>query len=88
MKVNEHYVVKVLAGEPILVHQDEHNVDFSKVITLNETGLLIFQKIKEGADLDETVKAITEEYDIDEKTARSDAMAFIDKLKKMGVVHD
>lgn len=88
MKVNEHYVVKVLAGESVLVHQDAHNVDFSKIITLNETGLLIFQKIQEGADLDETVKAITEEYDIDDMTARKDATAFVDKLKKMGIVHD
>ena len=61
MKVNSNYVVKVLAGEPILVHQDEHNVDFSKVITLNEIALLIFEQIKNGFSLDEIVAAILAE---------------------------
>lgn len=88
MKVNSNYVVKVLAGEPILVHQDEHNVDFSKVITLNEIALLIFEQIKNGFSLDEIVAAILAEYEVDEAVARADAIEFIEKLKELGIVND
>ena len=88
MKLNQNYVVKVLAGEPILVHQDEHNVDFSKVITLNELALLIIEKIKEGSSLEEIVAAILAEYEVDEATARTDAIEFIEKLKELGIVND
>ena len=41
MKINEHYMLKEVAGEFMLVYQDENNVDFSKVITLNELGNLM-----------------------------------------------
>ena len=88
MKVNSNYVVKVLAGEPILVHQDEHNVDFSKVITLNEIALLIFEQIKNGFSLDEIVAAILAEYEVDEAVARADAIEFIEKLKELGIIND
>ena len=35
MKLCDNYVMKNLANETILVHQDEKNVDFSKIINLN-----------------------------------------------------
>ena len=45
MKINEHYMLKEVAGEFMLVYQDETNVDFSKVISLNELGAFIFKGI-------------------------------------------
>ena len=53
MKYNESYVVKNLADEIVLVHQDEYNVDCSKIITLNEVALFIIDRIKEGLNDDQ-----------------------------------
>lgn len=88
MKLNENYVVKHLANDIILVHQDEYNVDFSKIITLNEIALLIINKIQEGLNLQEITECITNEYDIDKETARKDAEEFINKLIELGIVYE
>ena len=86
LKVNEHYVLKEVAGEFMLVYQDASNVDFSKVITLNELGVLIFKAVGEGKNEEDIVAAILKEYDIDEETVRKDVTEFVKKLKELEII--
>lgn len=88
MKYNESYVVKNLADEIVLVHQDEYNVDCSKIITLNEVALFIIDKIKEGFNDTQIIEALLKEYDVDEKTATNDVETFINKLIELGIVNE
>lgn len=88
MKLNKNYVVKHLADEIILVHQDEFNVDFSKIITLNEIGLLIINKLDEGLNVEQIADCIVEEYEVDRPTALEDAKAFVKKLLELGIIDE
>lgn len=88
MKYNESYVVKNLADEIVLVHQDEYNVDCSKIITLNEVALFIIDKIKEGFSDTQIIEALLKEYDVDEETATNDVEIFINKLIELGIVNE
>ena len=88
MKLCDNYVMKNLANETILVHQDEKNVDFSKIINLNEIAVFIINKIQEGLNTLEICKAITKEYDIDEKTAKEDTENFIKKLLELEIINE
>ena len=88
MKLCDNYVMKNLANETILVHQDEKNVDFSKIINLNEIAVFIINKIQEGLNTLEICKSITKEYDIDEKTAKEDTENFIKKLLELGIINE
>ena len=88
MKLCDNYVMKNLANETILVHQDEKNVDLSKIINLNEIAVFIINKIQEGLNTLEICKAITKEYDIDEKTAKEDTENFIKKLLELGIINE
>ena len=88
MKYNESYVVKNLADEIVLVHQDEYNVDCSKIITLNEVALFIIDKIKEGFSDTQIIEELLKEYDVDEETATNDVETFINKLIELGIVNE
>ena len=88
MKYNESYVVKNLADEIVLVHQDEYNVDCSKIITLNEVALFIIDRIKEGLNDDQIIDALLNEYDVDKTTATNDVETFINKLIELGIVNE
>lgn len=88
MTLNKNYILKNLANETILVHQDENNVDFSKIINLNEIAVFIINKIQENMDTPQIVKAITDEYEIDEETAKNDTENFIKKLIELGIVDE
>ena len=88
MKINEHYMLKEVAGEFMLVYQDENNVDFSKVITLNELGAFIFKAISNGLNEEEIVVAILKEYDgAPEEVIKNDVDSFVNKLKELEIVY-
>lgn len=88
MKINNEYVVKKIAGDYVLIHQSVSEVDFSKIITLNEIGLIIYDSIKDNITKDEIVKRITDEYDVDVKTATSDVNDFIKKLVELKIIYE
>ena len=76
-KVADTYVVVAIGAEA-----KKHNV----MITLNETGSLLWEKLSEGADEKALTDAILEVYDIDEATAKADVLKFIDKVKSEGLL--
>ena len=78
-KVADTYVVVAVGAEA-----KKHNV----MITLNETGGLLWNKLTEGTDEEGLVNAILEEYDIDKETAAKDVSAFLAKITGEGLLAD
>ena len=88
MKINEHYMLKEIAGEYMLVYQDETNVDFSKVISLNELGAFIFKGISKGLNEEEIVAAIIKEYEgAPIEVVKEDVATFVNRLKELEIVY-
>ena len=76
-KVADTYVVVAIGAEA-----KKHNV----MITLNETGGLLWEKLSEGAEKSDLVDAILEVYDIDRETAEADVDRFIQKVTAEGLI--
>ena len=60
MKLNSDYSLELIDDEYVLIHSSADEVDFSKVITFNEVGAFIFNKIKEGKTREEISKDLDE----------------------------
>lgn len=89
MKIKPGFQIHSVCGENIVMALGEENVDFSHIIALNESSLFIWNKMNEGVDnIDDLTKCITDEYDIDDATARKDVEALIQQLVKYGVVEE
>ena len=88
MKYNYSYVLKKLAGETILVYQSEEQVNFSKIITVNEIGEIIIQSLQEGKEKEEILNTILSTYEVEEEVASRDYDEFVAQLVKIGVVID
>lgn len=86
MKLKEGFVLRKVAGTYVVVaigaEAKKHNV----MITLNETGGLLWEKLAEGADKDALVKFILDTYEIDEATAKADVEKFIAKVDAEGLL--
>lgn len=82
MKIKSGFVLKEIAGSFIVVSVGERVKEFNGVITLNETGVLLWKKLESGATEEELVKALLSEYDVDEATAKADVSGFVNKLKE------
>lgn len=53
---------------------------------VNQTGLFILKKLREGLSEEEIIKSLTEEFEVDENTARRDFYDFLEQLRILGIL--
>ena len=87
MKVKKGFELREICGEHIIVAYGKENIDFNKVITLNESATFLWKEIADkDFTVDDLASLLCKEYEVDEKTAKHDAQALLDKWTKVGLV--
>jgi hypothetical protein len=81
MKIKEGFMLREIAGQWVVVPLGERVVEFNAIMTLNETGVVIWKGMEEDSSEDDLVQAILTEYTIDEDTARADIKTTIIKAR-------
>ncbi|WP_163327814.1 HPr-rel-A system PqqD family peptide chaperone [Desulfurobacterium thermolithotrophum] len=54
--------------------------------TVNGTGIFIINLLKKGKSEDEIVRALTEEFEVDEEEAKKDIIDFLEQLRLLGLL--
>lgn len=77
MKAKIGFNLRNICGEQVIVAEGKENIDFSNIISMNDASAYLWNAIQ-GKDftVDDLVELLTQEYDVDEQTARKDAQAF------------
>ena len=84
MKIKENFVLRQLADTWVVLPLADKTIDFNGMITLNESGVLLWNALEKGADVDMLVKLLTAEYDVSAQRAQADAEEFVQKLHTAG----
>ncbi len=84
MKIKKGFILRVVGGESVVVPVGEVSKRFHGMVNLNETGAFLWKFFSEEHTAEDAIKALCEEYDVDEATVALDVAAFIDTLKKNG----
>ncbi len=82
MKLKEGFLLRQVGGNHIVVPVGAQTVDFRCIITLNETGAVMWEKLKNGCTQADLVAALLAEYDVTEEIATADVAAFIEALRE------
>lgn len=82
MKIKSGYMVRPVAGSYVVVSTGEKTVNFNGIMTLNETGFFLWERLLDGATREELIEAILSEYDVDADTAGADIDRFLKKLEE------
>ncbi len=87
MRAKTGFNLRSVCGENIIVAEGKENIDFSNIISMNETSAYLWEKIQ-GKDftIDDMVKLLTDEYEVDEETARKDCETVADQWMKAGIL--
>ena len=85
MRIKEGFVLRQVADSYVVMNLGSE-ISFNGMLTLNESGALLWNTILEGADADGLVKALLNEYDVSEEIAKKDVAAFIEKIKGAGIL--
>lgn len=86
MKIKENFVLRQVAGAWVVLPLGSATLDFNGMLSLNESGLLLWRLLEVGKDADDMVDALLQAYDVDRETAKADVEEFLNKLIQAGCV--
>jgi len=89
MKIKDGFKLHTLGSENIVVAEGDASLDYTSIITLNETGAYIWQNIVgKEFDAESITKLLLDAYEVDEATASDDAFAFVEKMLEAELVSE
>ena len=86
MKINSNFVLRSIADNWIALPIGEAVVDFRGMLTLNESGVILWRKLEGGATREELIDTLLAEYDVTPDVAEGDVDAFIKRLTEAGCI--
>ena len=86
MKATSEVVLREIAGEYLLIPVGATALKIHDMITLSESGLLLWNRLQEECTEDDLVEALLAEYQVDRETAASDVKAFIQQMREVGIL--
>ena len=88
MKIKSGFAKREIAGSNIVVPVGSASSEFNGMITLNESGSFFWDCFCNDITIDEAVKLVTDEYEIDDATARRDIEKFVNMLKENNLISE
>lgn len=86
MKAKEGFLLRQIGSDYVLIPFEETGGCFQGVISINEVGAFIWNRLQEEISFEDLVGGILQEYDVKEAVAREDAEEFLELLNKNGML--
>ena len=86
MRIKKGFELRDVCGEHIIVAYGIENIDFNKVISLNESATYLWKNVVDkDFDVETMASLLQQEYEVDAETAKRDAQALLDQWTKVGL---
>ena len=87
MRFKKEYKVRSMAGENVVIMQGATGSDMTRIISLNESSLLLWNALQgKEFEVADVAEVLTSNYEIDTEIAVTDARAWIAKLVECGLI--
>ncbi|MBQ8621444.1 MAG: PqqD family protein [Oscillospiraceae bacterium] len=83
MKLKNGFLLRQVAGQTVVLPTG-NELDLNMMITLNDTGKFLWERLETETDEAALVAALLAEYDVDEATAKKAVADFVKKLDDNG----
>lgn len=90
MKAKKGFNLRNVCGEQIIVAEGKENIDFSNIISMNESSAYLWKIVqqRESFTVEDLADLLLEEYDVDRDTALSDAKTLAGQWVTAGIVEE
>ena len=86
MNIKKRLLKRQIAGDAFLVPLGKEIYDSNGLFFLNEVGEFIWDRLEQAQSQEDILKALLEEYDVEESVACQDVEAFFLKLRDMDII--
>ena len=88
MKLKKNLVLREVAGTWVVLPLAEKALDFNGMLSLNETGVMLWHLLENECQKEELVTALLNEYDVSKDIASADVDEFLRTLRKAGCLEE
>ena len=86
MTIKEGFVLRTICGQNVVSGEGTSQVNFSKLVSLNETAAYLFKAVQGREFTAETLAdLLLEEYEVDRETALKDAESLCAQWMEIGI---
>ena len=79
--------MRSMAGENVVIMQGTAGCDMTRIISLNDSSLLLWNELQgKEFEVADVANILVETYDIDLAVAENDAKAWVEKLAECGLI--
>ena len=82
MRINGEFIKREIAGDIILVPVGETALKLNGMITITETGSVIWDDIQKGMSKEEIIEHLYSIYDVDREMLQKDLNEFLSVLER------
>lgn len=86
MKIKDGFMLREITGQWVVVPLGERVVEFNGIMTLSESGALLWRALEKDIVEKDLVEALLKGYIIDKETAQTDVREFISTLKEKSLI--
>ena len=86
MKRSNKFELRTVAGQGMIIPLE--SLDCDALMTLNDTGVLLWEKMKDDISIDDLARELCAEYDVSLDVAMKDVKLFIEKLESAGLLDE
>lgn len=86
MRISKDFIIKKIMDDYIVVPTGKEMVDFNAMITLNETGAFLWERLQEEKTENGLVEELCAEYDVSSDVAAQDIADFLKLLRDADIL--
>lgn len=88
MRLKSNFVLRNVAGSWVVLPIADQALDFNGMLTLNQSGVLLWRALEQGGNRTTLASALTDVYDVSFEEALADVNAFLQKLYEAGCIEE
>jgi len=88
MRIKSGFIIREIAGSPVVIPIGERVLDYKGMMLPNETGAFLWRKLQNDATFEQLLQSVLDEYDVDEATASADIEEFLNEMRSVGALEE
>ena len=87
MKIKTGFELRDVCGEKVIIATGIENIDFSRMISLNESAAFLWENIQDKEfDAETLAELLLQEYEVDKADALADSQTLLNEWLECGII--
>lgn len=88
MRIKDGFMLREVAEQWVVIPLGERVIEFNGIMTLSESGAMLWKEMEKHVLVEDLVRALLREYEVDEEIAKSDIAEYVTCLKEKSLIEE